>query len=186
MLSSRTRSPEKQTDKTSLTSPNTLRSRHTVGWSFVAVITLLISVAVGFVLFAMGLVVHETVIWPTATLAIGIVAALSAALTSSVLIGDGKRALINPVVVRNLVWALLPAAFMVAIPFIDSLARIPPGFWEPLVAVYATTGGVIFASRYRTSEPGSALIKAALWVVGTGAAVIGVIFVASLFGLTGA
>ena len=76
----------------------------------VFVITVVVSAPVTLFLFVLGLVVVEFVIFPIATLATAVIAALVAGWAAGRLAGDGYRTDIGAVAWRNLAWAIIPAA----------------------------------------------------------------------------
>ncbi len=82
----------------------------------VFIITVVVSAPFALFLVVLGLVVVEYVIFPTATLATGVIAALVAGWAASRLAGDGYRTDIGAVAWRNLAWAIIPAA-AAALPF---------------------------------------------------------------------
>lgn len=149
-------------------------------------ITIVVAVPVAFILFALGLVVSETVAWPTAVFATSVVASLVGSWTADGLSRDGKRTLVNQVVARSLLWGLIPAALILLIIFVGP--PVPSGIWWGLVVVYTSVVGVILAFRHRSEKtpPPARMLASLWWLAGTLAAVAVVIFTASLFGLTGA
>lgn len=150
------------------------------------VITLVVAVPVAFILFSLGLVVHEAVAWPTAALAISVVASLVGSWTADGLSRDGGRTLVNQVVARSLLWGLIPAALILLITFVGP--PVPAGVWWGLVVVFASGVGVILAFRHRSEKtpPPARTLASLWWLAGTVAGVAVIIFIASLFGLTGA
>lgn len=153
-------------------------------WVIVGVITFVIASIVALILFSMGLIVHESVIWPTATLATSIIAALVASLTSRWIVRPKKDVDVNAVAARSLVWALLPAAVILLFPLLVGSLRLV--WWIALVVTYTTAFAVSLTRRHRNTTSGRPLFISAMWLAGTVAGVIAVVFVASLFGLTGA
>ena len=148
----------------------------------VFIITVVVSAPFALFLVVLGLVVVEYVIFPTATLATGVIAALVAGWAASKRAGDGYRTDIGAVAWRNLAWAVIPAA---ALPFLDVLS---PGLLALVVVFYTALGATLFAFRHRTPDtsiPRDLRITAA-WLGGTVIAVVLIIMVASVFGLTGA
>ena len=148
----------------------------------VFIITVVVSAPFALFLVVLGLVVVEFVIFPTATLATGVIAALVAGWAAGRLAGDGYRTDIGAVAWRNLAWAVIPAA---ALPFLDVLS---PGLLALVVVFYTALGATLFAFRHRTPDtsiPRDLRITAA-WLGGTVIAVVLIIMVASVFGLTGA
>ncbi len=134
--------------------------------------------------FVMGLVVTESVIYPVATLATAAIASVIAAWVANSLAGDEDRTDLPAVVPRNLAWGVLPAVASVFLA--SSLDR---SIWLiSVVLLYTSVTASLLAFRYRTTEA-SLIVDGKLtvgWLVGTVVAVGLVIFVASLFGLTGA
>ncbi|HEY7469229.1 MAG TPA: hypothetical protein VIC07_06845 [Acidimicrobiia bacterium] len=153
---------------------------------FLAVLTISMIGTAPFAMFfyVMGLVVAEQVIYPTAALATSVVAGLVAGWAGNGIAGDDDRTDLNRVVTRNLILGVIPA--VVSGLLAVSLNR----------AIWLIIGVVAFTSltatwmcfRYRTSQSSAAVDGGAtvLWFVGTVVGVGLVIFVASLFGLTGA
>lgn len=155
--------------------------RHTVAW----LTTFVIALGAALFLFSLGLIVVEAVIWPTATLATSVVAALVASLLADWAHNDGTRTWISEAARRSLAWALIPALVILLFPLLIGQLRLI--WWIAAVATYATIAGTFFASRMRaTEQEHSRLRTSLLWLGGTIGAVIVIIFVASLFGLTGA
>lgn len=134
--------------------------------------------------FVLGLVVTESVIYPVATLATAAIAAVIAAWVANSIAGDQDRTALQDSVLRNLAWGILPA--VASIFLAASLSR---SVWLiAVVLVYTSATAGLLALRHRTTEA-STVGDGALtvgWVLGTVVAVGLVIFVASLFGLTGA
>ncbi len=135
-------------------------------------------------LFVMGLVVAESIIYPTASLATAAIAGLFAGWASSSVVEDGKRADLNKVVVGNLAIGVIPAVASVLLASAVSRAVWLIGG----VLVFGCVTGTILALRLRTSDAtvagdGQTTVG---WLLGAVVGVGLVIFVASLFGLTGA
>jgi hypothetical protein len=150
----------------------------------VGLIVLLVAAPVTFVGFAMALVVVELVIFPTVTLVIAVVTALVASWAADGLAGDGLHTDLDQTVSRNLVWALVPAALAVLSIFVP-----PTGpFLLLLVVIWLVVAATALAFRHRRAKTstGRRLTQSGVWLFGTGLATAVVIFVASLFGLTGA
>lgn len=148
----------------------------------VAAITVLVTAPVAFVLFVLGLVVAEYVIIPTATLVTAIFAGLIASWATGT--ADGSSSEVNAVVVRNLAVAILPAGIA---PLVVTMAA-PPVLTLIAVVLYTAITGTVLASRHRVSGSSSRrrLVASGIWIAASIAGVIAVVFVASLFGLTGA
>lgn len=155
-------------------------------WITTEVLVVLVTAPVAFVLFAMGLVVHEAIIWPTAALATAVTASLVASWTADGLVRDGSRTVINEVARWSLAWAVIPAGLVLSTALVG--AGSPLAAWIGVTVVYTSTVGVILASRHRTNDPAQARRGAstAIWLGGAAVAVGVVIFIASQFGLTGA
>ncbi len=158
---------------------------HPIRWAIAVLPTLVIALGAALFLFSLGLIVHEGVIWPSATLATSVVSAVAASVLSDWAIRDGTRAKITGVARRSLAWALLPALLILLFPLLIGALRLI--WWIGLVAVYTTVVAFYFARRFRGPSEETRRLKASLaWLTGTFAAVVVIIFVASLFGLTGA
>ena len=155
-------------------------------WITTGVLVVVVTAPAAFLLFAMGLVVHEAIIWPTAALATAVVASLAASWTADGLVQDGRRTVINEVAQRNLVWALIPAGLVLSTAFVGD--RLPLAVWIGFTVLYTSTVGVILASQHTTDDPAQTRrgVATVLWLAAAAVAVGGVIFIASLFGLTGA
>jgi hypothetical protein len=155
-------------------------------WITTGVLVVLVTAPVAFVLFAMGLVVHEAIIWPTAALASAVTASLAASWTADGLVQDGRRTVLNEVARWNLAWALIPAGLVLSTAFVGG--GLPLAVWIGFTVVYTSTVGVILASRHRTDDPAQTRrgIATVLWLGGAAVAVGSVILIASLLGLTGA
>lgn len=148
------------------------------------VITLVVTAPIAFILFAMGLMVAEVVMFPLASLVIAVIAALIASWAAWRLAGDGMRTDVNSVVGHNLAWGVVPAAVALAFPQL----LVPLVFLTGSVLVYTVVVATALAFRHRTADRsiGRKLAQTAGWLAGTGIATAAVIFVASLFNLTGA
>jgi hypothetical protein len=150
----------------------------------VAAIALLVTTPLAVFLYVMGLVVSENIIYPAAALATAAIAALAAGWAANSLTHDESRTDLATVVVRNLVLGVLPAG---AAAFLaTSLDR---SVWLiALTLVYCSATASVLAFRHRSGEA-TAVQDGKLtvnWLVGTVVGVGVIIFVASLFGLTGA
>jgi len=147
-------------------------------------ITLIGTTPFAIFLFVLGLVVSESVIYPVAALATAAIAAVIASWVANSLAGDEDRTDIQAAVLRNLAWGVLPAVASVFLA-----ASLDRSVWLiAIVLVYTSVTASLLAFRHRTGEA-STVGDGALtvgWLVGTIVSVGLVIFVASLFGLTGA
>lgn len=162
-----------------------LGSPSPIRWTVAGLVTLTLGLGASLFLFALGLIVQEGVIWPTATLATSVVAAVVAAPLSDWARHDGTRAATGEVVRRSLAWALIPALLILLFPLLIGQLRLI--WFIALVVVYATTAAFFFASRHRVPAVDTQRLKTSLyWLVGTALTLMGIIFLASLFGLTGA
>ena len=160
-------------------------STNPIRWAIAGLLTITLVLGVGLFLFALGLIVQEAVIWPSATLATSVIAALVAAPLSDWARHDGTRAPTGEVVRRTLAWALLPALLILLFPLLIGQLRLI--WFIALVAVYTTVAAFFFASRFRAPAADTRRLKTSLyWLLGTALTLIGIIFLASLFGLTGA
>lgn len=154
-------------------------------WSAVGVITFVVASVTALFLFSLGLVVNESVIWPTATLATSIIAALVASLSTQWLIRPRMAVDVSAVAAGSLVWALFPAALILLFPLLVGSLRLI--WWIVIVVIYSTAIALRMASRNRSDVHRTRPFRAAaFWLLGTVAGVVVIIFVASLFGLTGA
>jgi lysylphosphatidylglycerol synthetase-like protein (DUF2156 family) len=160
------------------------RPNHFLRFLTVFAITLIGTAPVALFLFAMSLVATENVIYPTASLATAGIAALVAGWAANSLGEIGERTDLQATVVRNLIWALLPA--VASIFLATSLDR---SIWLiATVLVYTSITAGLHAVRHRTTTT-TTLTDGKLtvgWLVGTLVTFGVVIFIASLFGLTGA
>jgi hypothetical protein len=147
-------------------------------------ITLIGTTPLAVFLFVMGLVVAESVIYPFATLATAAIASVIAAWVTNSLVGDEDRTDLRAVVPRNLAWGILPAVASIFLA-----ASLNRSVWLiGTVLVYTSVTASLLSFRHRTAEA-SMVTDGKLtvgWLVGAVVAVGIVIFVASLFGLTGA
>lgn len=152
-----------------------------VGRLLVGVLTVLIASPVAFVVFAMSLLVAEVVMFPTATLAIAVIAGLVASWAARMRAGDGNGPDVNAVISRNLMWAIVPASVS---PF---LAMFPVGA-VAIAVLYTGIGATRLAFRHRRPKRSISkdLALWAMWLAGTGLGVAVILIVASQFGLTGA
>lgn len=150
----------------------------------VGLIVLLVATPATFIGFAMALLVVEFVIFPTMTLIIAVVTALVASWAADSLAADGLHTDLDQTVGRNLVWALVPAALAFLSIF------VPPAgpFLLFFVVIWMVVAATALAFRYRRTRTTTArrLLQSGVWLLGAGLATTVVIFVASLFGLTGA
>ena len=155
-------------------------------WTTIGVLVVLVTAPVAFFLFVMGLVVHEAIIWPTAVLATAVTASLVASWTADGIVRDGSRTVINDVARLSLVWGLIPVALVLWASFVG--AGSPVVVWIVVTVLYTSTIGAMLASRHRTDNPAqtSRGVATVLWLAATAVAVGVVIYIASLFGLTGA
>jgi hypothetical protein len=153
---------------------------------FLAVLTITVvaTTPLAVFLFVLGLVVAEVVLYPAASLGTSVIAALVASWAATGIVADGARTDLNAVVIRNLIWAVIPAtasAFLAV-----SLNR---AVWLIIgVLIYTGLTATLLAFRHRTTEAstGSDGALSVSWFLGTVVGVGVTIFVASLFGLTGA
>ena len=146
------------------------------------VIAVVVSAPFTFILFTLGLMVVEFVMFPAAILATGVIATLVAGRVAGRLAEDGYRTDIGAVAWRNLAWAIIPAA---ASPFLV----VGPLIWLiAIVLFYTALGATLLAFRHRTPEPSVRrdLRISAAWLGGTVIALVLIIIVASVFDLTGA
>jgi hypothetical protein len=149
----------------------------------VLAITLIVTTPLAIFFFLMGLVVSESVIYPTATLATAAISAVAASWAASSLSVGEERTNLAAVAVRNLFWAAVPA--VASIFFASSIDRSI----LLIVAVigYTSVTASILATRHRTAVSTADYGKLTVsWLVGTMVGVGVVMFVASLFGLAGA
>lgn len=154
-------------------------------WATVGAITFVVASVTALILFSLGLIVNESVIWPTATLATSIIAALVASLAARWLTRPRMGVDVSVVAARSLVWALLPAVLILLFPLLVGSLRLT--WWIAIVVVYTTAIALRLAARHRVDLQSSRPFRvSAFWLLGTVAGVIAIIFVASLFGLTGA
>jgi hypothetical protein len=150
----------------------------------VLTITTVATTPIAVFLFVMGLVVAEAVIYPAATFGTAVISALVASWAATGIAGDDARTDLNAVVVRNLIWAVPPAVASIFLAV--SLNR---AVWLVIgVLLYTSLTATIFSFRHRTTGTSTATDGARTvgWFLGTVVAVGVTIFVASLFGLTGA
>ena len=150
----------------------------------VGLIVFLVAVPATFVGFAMALVVVELVIFPTMTLVIAVVTALVASWAADSLAADGLHTDLDQTVGRHLVWALVPAALAV----LSSFVPLPRAYLLAFVVIWMVVAATVLAFRHRREKTSirRRLAQSGVWLLGTGLVTAVVIFVASLFGLTGA
>jgi hypothetical protein len=153
---------------------------------FLAVFAITLIATTPFVVFffVMALVVTEQIIYPTATMATAAISGLVASWAASSLTTDEERTDLSAVVIRNLIAAIVPA--VASIPLAESLDRSV--FLIAGVLIYTSVSASLLATRLTSSEITTAE-NAKLtvnWLVGTVVGVGVTIFVASLFGQTGA
>ena len=151
----------------------------------VGLITFVIAAPISFVLFAMGLMVAEMVIYPTATLVTAVITALIASWMAGWLMRDGQHTDLNKVVLHNLAWGIFPA--LVALAYLRLVFPFPTAFLLGAILLWTTVTATQFAFRFESeTSSGARLTSSAAWLVGTGLATAAIIFVASFFGLIGA
>lgn len=152
----------------------------------VGVITVVIAAPFAFIGFAMGLMVAEAVIYPTVALLTALIAALVASWLADGLVGDGQRTDLNEVIQRNLVWAILPALAALASPWLGH-QLLRQDYLLAAILVWTATTATRFVFRYRLTETSvtSRLARSGSWLFGAGLTTAAIVFVASLFGLTG-
>lgn len=151
----------------------------------VGAIAAVIAAPVAFIGLAMSLMVAELVIYPTVTLLTALITGLVASWLADALAGDEQRTDLNEVIRRNLAWGLVPALGASGYFWLGSL--FPPVFLLAAVLIWTGATAARFAFRHRKPESGagSRVAQSAAWLVGAALAVAAIIFVASLFGLTG-
>lgn len=152
----------------------------------VGVTVVVVAAPIAFIGFAMGLMVAEPVIYPTVALLTALITALVATWLADWQAGDGQRADMNAVIRRNLVWGIIPALASLAYLWFGFL--FPPVFLLGAILIWTAITATRFAFRYRVPETPLAtrLARSATWLFGAVLAMAAIIFVASLFGLTGA
>lgn len=150
----------------------------------VGLIVFVIAAPVAFIGFAMALMVVEFVVLPTATLVLAVVSALVASWAADGLAGDGRHSDLDTVARRNLAWAVIPAALALVSPWWHPVAA----FLLYVVVLWTVVAATRLAFRYRRPKASMArrLAQSVVWLMGTGLTTTATIFVASLFGLTGA
>lgn len=149
----------------------------------VGLIVFVVAAPITFIGFAMGLLVVEFVIYPTVILVISVLTALVASWAADGLAADGLHTDLDQAVARNLAWGLIPAAaavFALFGPAADLLLFLVV-IW---MVVAATT--LAFRCRRAKTSTGKRLAQSGVWLLGTGLTTAAIVFVASLFGLTGA
>lgn len=149
----------------------------------VGLIVLVVAAPITFIGFAMGLLVVEFVIYPTVILVISVLTALVASWAADGLAADGLHTDLDQAVARNLGWGLIPAAAAVLALFghAADLLLFLVVIW---MVVAATT--LVFRCRRAKTSTGKRLAQSGVWLLGTGLTTAAIVFVASLFGLTGA
>lgn len=150
----------------------------------VALIVFVIAAPITFIGFAMGLLVVEFVIYPTVILVISVVTALVASWAADGLAADGLHTDLDQVVTRNLAWGLVPAALAVLSIFVPPFGAFLLFFVVIWMVVAATT--LTFRYRRAKTSTGKRLAQSGVWLLGAGLTTAAIIFVASVFGLTGA
>lgn len=149
----------------------------------VGLIVFVVAAPITFIGFAMGLLVVEFVIYPTVILVISVLTALVASWAADGLAADGLHTDLDQAVARNLAWGLIPAAAAVFALFghaADLLLFV--------VVIWMVVAATTLAFRYRRAKTstGKRLAQSGVWLLGTGLTTAAIVFVASLFGLTGA
>lgn len=152
----------------------------------VGVIVVVITAPIASIGFAMSLMVAEPVIYPTVALLTALITALVASWLADGLVGDRQRTDLNEVIRRNLMWGIIPALAALASPWLGHLL-LPPVFLIAAIVIWTATTATRFAFRYRLTDTSvaSRLARSAAWLFGASLATASIIFVASLFGLTG-
>ena len=156
-----------------------MRSRFLVG-----LIVFVVAVPITFVGLAMGLLAVEFVIHPTVILVISVVTALVASWAADGLAGDGLHTDLNQTVARNLAWGVVPASLSILSAFVPAVGP----FLLFFVVIWMTVTATALALRHRRAKtsPGKRLGQTGVWLLGTLAATTAIVYLASLFGLTGA
>jgi len=147
-------------------------------------ITVVLTTPLAVFLFVMGLVVTESVIYPTASLATAAIAGIVAGWAANSVLDDVSRSDLAAVVTRNLLLGILPAGVSTVLA-----ASLDRSIWLiGAVLLFTSASATVLAFRHRTEEasPAGDGKLTVGWLVGALVGVGLVIFVSSLFGLTGA
>lgn len=158
-----------------------------LGWLLVWLLTQIICSAAMLFLFTLGLILIEFLVYPLA-LGIGaLLAGLTATFAANGLVRDGRQTLVNPVVARCEMAAVIFSILLIAASGMG-LLQVRLIFVIVVAAVAMTAIAVYFAGQYRglpIPDPRKNR-RVAIWLFIALAAVPVVIFLASLLGWAGA
>jgi hypothetical protein len=156
-------------------------------WLLILFLTLLASVVVNTMLFSLGLILIEFLLYPLALGITALLTGLTAVWLSNRLLNDGLQTPVEPVVLRCEGTAVLLALLLILGNAIGWLPNPPivvsSGTAVVLALVAAYSAGQL---RQATPEAQTPVRRIVTWLVIAFLAVPLVLFVASLFGLAGA
>lgn len=158
-----------------------------VSWIIVIVLTLLVSFASHFLLFSLGLILIEFLLYPLALSIAALFTALAATFSSNLFLGREQHTPPRPVVVACEGTAVVLTILLIILSATNSL-NVPEIFIIMPSTLLLTITALVAVKRYRSSQP-AALDerKQVVWWIGIAIVAIPlVIFIASLFGWAGA
>jgi hypothetical protein len=156
-------------------------------WLLVWLATEIVSLAACLFLFTLGLILIEYLLYPLALGITSLLAGLTAVWASNLLIRDGLQALIEPVIWRCEITAVVLSIILIGIAA-AGLSVVPPIFVAISAATILAVVATFAASRLRKPpvEDPRRKWRALLWLLIALIAIPLVIFIASLFGWVGA
>ena len=158
-----------------------------ITWIIVVVFTFLVSFANHFLLFSLGLILIEFLLYPLALGVAALFTGLTAVFFSNFLLGNEQHTPYRPVVMAcEGVTAVL--AILLIILNAANLTNWPSIYIIIPTTLLLTITALLAVKRYRSDQPRAANEhrQVALWIVIAIVAVPLVIFIASLFGWAGA
>lgn len=160
---------------------------HTLRWSIVGLLTVIVSLASSTFLFAFGLILIEFLLFPMALGIAALFTALTASWSSNWLIADGQHTPPQPVVVACEGLAAALAVLLIILWAAGALNVAPIYVSTPAALLLAATALVMGKSN-RSPQPATGREKrqSLVWIAVSILAVPLIIYIASLFGWAGA
>jgi len=163
-----------------------MKQSSTLSWVLVLVLTLLVSLVLTTLLFTLGLILIEFLLYPLALGISALVTGLTAVWSSNRLVRDGQQALLTAVVQRSEGTAVLLALLLIVAAALDWLA-LPPIIISSAAALILAGVATYAAHQHRGAEPEKIPTRRVVtWLLAAFLAIPLVIFLASLFGWAGA
>jgi hypothetical protein len=160
---------------------------NTLRWSFVGLLTVIVSLVSSTFLFIFGLILLEFLLYPMALGIVALFAALTASWSSNWLVLDEQHTPPRPVVMACEGLAVVLAVLLIILWSAGTL-DVPPIFVSTPTALLLAATAFVVAKSNRSSQPAAAHEKrqTLVWLVVSILAVPLIIFIASLFGWAGA